>query len=47
MVEHVGPHFAKLWRLDELAFVEAIPKTSTGKFLKTKLRADYRGILGG
>ena len=33
--------FAK-WQLpDEFVFVEAIPKTSVGKFLKTKMRADY------
>jgi fatty-acyl-CoA synthase len=34
--------FAK-WQLpDACVFVEAIPKTSVGKFLKTKLREQYR-----
>jgi fatty-acyl-CoA synthase len=37
----LGEHFAK-WQIpDDWAFVEAIPRTSTGKFLKTKLREDF------
>ena len=39
---HLGPHFAK-WSLpDKFSFVKEIPRTSTGKFLKTKLRELYR-----
>ncbi len=39
---HVSGHFAK-WALpDGYVFVDCLPKTSTGKFLKTKLREDYR-----
>jgi fatty-acyl-CoA synthase len=26
---------------DDYAFVDALPRTSTGKFLKTKLRQDF------
>lgn len=35
--------FAKWWLPDEYVFVESIPRTSTGKFLKSKLRELYRG----
>jgi fatty-acyl-CoA synthase len=39
---HLAGHFAK-WQIpDDWAFVEAIPRTSTGKFLKTKLREDFK-----
>jgi fatty-acyl-CoA synthase len=38
----LGEHFAE-WRIpDDWAFVDAIPRTSTGKFLKTKLREDFK-----
>jgi fatty-acyl-CoA synthase len=40
--EHLSKTFAK-WQLPErIEFVEAIPRTSTGKFLKSKLRELYR-----
>jgi fatty-acyl-CoA synthase len=32
---------AKFWLPDDFLFVAQIPRTSTGKFLKSKLRADY------
>lgn len=36
------PRFAK-WQIpDDYKFVDALPRTSTGKFLKTKLRETYR-----
>ncbi len=39
--EFLGQKFAK-WQLpDAFVFVEAIPKTSVGKFLKTKMRTTY------
>ncbi len=41
----LAPQFAKFWLPDEILFVEQIPRTSTGKFLKTKLRALYGDIL--
>ncbi len=34
--------FAKWWLPDEFAFVAEIPRTSTGKFLKAKLRDEFR-----
>lgn len=39
---HLEVHFAK-WQIpDDWAFIEGIPRTSTGKFLKTKLREDFK-----
>ena len=40
---HLAPHFAKFWLPDEVVFVDAIPRTSAGKFKKTELRDSYRG----
>ena len=38
----IAPRFAK-WQIpDDFEFVDALPRTSTGKFLKTKLRETYR-----
>jgi len=40
--DHLAPHFAK-WQLpDEILFVEAIPKTSVGKFDKKVVREQYK-----
>jgi fatty-acyl-CoA synthase len=41
--EHLLAQFPKWMVPDDYAFVDALPKTSTGKFLKTKLREDFRG----
>jgi len=39
----LAPHFAA-WQIpDDFVFVEALPRTATGKFLKTKLRDDFKG----
>jgi fatty-acyl-CoA synthase len=39
---HLAPHYAR-WQLpDRFEFVESIPRTSAGKFWKTKLRELYR-----
>jgi fatty-acyl-CoA synthase len=39
---HLEGHFAK-WQIpDDWAFVAAIPRTSTGKFLKTRLREEFK-----
>jgi fatty-acyl-CoA synthase len=35
-------HFAKWQVPDDFAFVEVLPRTSTGKFMKTKLRQDFK-----
>jgi fatty-acyl-CoA synthase len=40
--EHLSAFFAR-WQLpDRIEFIEAIPRTSTGKFWKSKLREQYR-----
>jgi fatty-acyl-CoA synthase len=39
--QFVRPRFARWQVPDDWVFVEALPKTSTGKFMKHKLRADY------
>ena len=36
--EHLEPQVAKWWLPDEFAFIEAVPKTSVGKFDKKVLR---------
>jgi fatty-acyl-CoA synthase len=41
LLEHLRPHVAK-WALpDDIVFVEAVPKTSVGKFDKKVLRARF------
>ena len=43
--EHLAIHFAK-WQLpDDVAFVDSLPHTATGKLLKTRLREQYRNHL--
>jgi fatty-acyl-CoA synthase len=44
---HLEGHFAKFWMPDAFVFVQQIPRTSTGKFLKSKLRAEYGEMLIG
>ena len=41
LTAHLEPLFAKFWLPDDYVFVAQIPRTSTGKFLKTKLRELY------
>lgn len=43
----LGAKFAKFWLPDEYVFVDAIPRTSAGKFKKTELRERFKGIFGG
>ena len=38
---HLAPRFPKWWLPDKFVFAKEIPRTSTGKFLKTKLRVLY------
>ena len=47
IVKHLEGRFAKFWMPDAYVFVEQIPRTSTGKFLKTKLRESYGELLLG
>ncbi len=44
---HLEGKFAKFWQPDAYVFLEQIPRTSTGKFLKTKLRESYGELLLG
>jgi acyl-CoA synthetase (AMP-forming)/AMP-acid ligase II len=39
---NLAPQFPKWWLPDAVEIVEAIPKTSVGKFLKTAIRERYR-----
>ena len=41
--QHLAPDFAKWWLPDGFEFVDQIPRTSTGKFLKSALRERFRG----
>jgi fatty-acyl-CoA synthase len=41
LLRHIEPYFARYWMPDRFIFVHQIPRTSTGKFLKSKLRAEY------
>jgi fatty-acyl-CoA synthase len=47
LAKHLEGRFAKFWMPDAYLFVQEIPRTSTGKFLKTKLRETYGGMLEG
>jgi fatty-acyl-CoA synthase len=38
---HLAPHFARFWLPDDVLFLAQIPRTSTGKFLKSKLREEH------
>ncbi|MGH7635106.1 MAG: AMP-binding enzyme, partial [Gemmatimonadaceae bacterium] len=39
---HLAPKFAKFWLPDAFEFVDEIPRTSTGKMLKAKLRERFK-----
>jgi fatty-acyl-CoA synthase len=41
LLAHIAGRFAKFWLPDDVLFVEQIPRTSTGKFLKSRLRELY------
>jgi fatty-acyl-CoA synthase len=45
LAKHLEGDFAKFWLPDAYVFVDQIPRTSTGKFLKTRLRETYGGML--
>ncbi len=40
--EFLAPKFAKWWIPEAIVFVEEIPRTSSGKFLKAKLREQFK-----
>jgi len=39
---HLAPHFAKWWLPDDVILVESIPRSGTGKYLKSVLRERFR-----
>jgi fatty-acyl-CoA synthase len=45
LTRHLEGKFAKFWLPDAFVFLSQIPRTSTGKFLKIKLRELYGGML--
>jgi len=45
LATHLDGRFAKYWMPDRFLFVEQIPRTSTGKFLKSRLRDLYGDVL--
>jgi fatty-acyl-CoA synthase len=47
LTAHLAQRFAKFWLPDDFVFLEQIPRTSTGKFLKSKLREQYGNLLAG
>jgi fatty-acyl-CoA synthase len=42
VIDHLAPKFAKWWLPDDVVFVDAIPKTSVGKFSKKDLREQFK-----
>jgi fatty-acyl-CoA synthase len=45
LAAHLEKQFVKWWLPEDYVFVPQIPRTSTGKFLKTKLREDFGDYL--
>ncbi len=42
LIEFLSSRVAKWWLPDDIVFIEAVPKTSVGKFNKRALREDFR-----
>jgi len=42
---HLAPHFAKWWLPDDVILVDSIPRSGTGKYLKSILRERFRNRL--
>lgn len=45
IIEFIEPQFAKWWLPDDVIFIDEIPKTSVGKFLKRELREQLKDHL--
>jgi fatty-acyl-CoA synthase len=45
LTAHLEGSFPRFWLPDAYVVIEQIPRTSTGKFLKAKLREEYGGLL--
>ncbi len=44
IIEYLTPRVAKWWLPDEVLFIDAVPKTSVGKFDKKVLRSQFAGV---
>ncbi len=42
IIDHLRPLFAKWWLPEDVVFIEAVPKTSVGKFAKRELRDQFK-----
>jgi len=42
ILQHLRPRFDKMYLPDDVVFIEAVPKTSVGKFDKKVLRMQYK-----
>ena len=42
LLDFMRDKIAKWWMPDDVAFVDSLPHTATGKLLKTKLREEFR-----
>lgn len=47
LLDFIRPQFAKWWIPDDVVFLQEIPKTSVGKFLKRSLREQFRDFYQG
>lgn len=47
LAKHIESRFAKWWLPEDYVFIEEIPKTSTGKFMKRALREQYQNYCEG
>lgn len=45
LIEFLAPKFTKWWLPDKVLFMEEIPKTTVGKFLKRKLREEVQNMI--
>lgn len=45
LLDYIAPQFAKWWLPDDIVFMDEIPKTSVGKFLKRALREKLKDYL--
>ncbi len=43
LVAHLGTRFPRWWLPDAVEFIDAIPRTATGKFRKADLRERFGG----
>ena len=44
ILEYLSSRVAKWWLPDEVLFIDAVPKTSVGKFDKKVLRTQFAGV---